>query len=180
MANNDPAPASKDTETYPRQVPSVGKERRLRSVRRAGLLALAGLVALGTLGLLGVRTTTTRASAGALDVTLRSASVARPGLAVPFRLTIRRAGGFDEPIEVRIDTHYLASLDENGVNPTADRATSDRSETIFSYDPPDGDVFTFWLDVRVEPSSMWRHDGATTVVVGSDAVVVDHPIWILP
>ncbi len=127
-----------------------------------------------------MRTATDTGRDGELEVRLTRAEVARPALAVPYRLVISRPGGFDEPIEVRVTTSYLEALDENGANPDPDASTTDGDDTIWTFGAPDGDVLTVWLDTRVEPGVQWRREGRTAVVVGTDQVVIDHPLWILP
>lgn len=172
--------ANSSQSTIPRHVPTVQDERRERFGRRLALAALTVFVLLGLSGLLGVRTRDTSASSGPLRVKLHRAVVARPALAVPYRLTISRADGFDEPIEVRITTSYLASFDENGTQPQPDSASTDGTDTIWEFDPPEGKEFTVWLDTRVEPSVQWKRAGSTTVVNGTETVTIDHPLWILP
>lgn len=159
---------------------TLTQERRSRRIRRAGLAAFAVFVLAGVLGFLGVRTTQSSGRDGDLQVELHHAQVARPALAVPYHLTIRREGGFDERIEVRISTTYLEAFDENGRNPEPADATVDAEETVWEFDPPDGEVLVVWLDTRVEPGVQWRVEGSTTVTVGSERVVIDHPLWLLP
>ena len=167
------------TSTEPRAV-DLPRERRGRWLRRIGLSCFTLLVLAGLLGFLGVRTTTDSGRDGELEVRLTRAEIARPALAVPYRLVISRAGGFDEPIEVRVTTSYLESFDENGANPDPDGSTTDGDDTVWTFGAPDGDVLTVWLDTRVEPGVQWRRQGRTSVVTGDELVVIDHPIWILP
>lgn len=167
------------TSTEP-DAPTIAEERRSRWMRRVGLGAFAAVVVAGLFGLLGVRTTTTGAADGPLSASLHHADIARPALGVPYELRIEREGGFDGPVEVRISTGYLSAFDENGRSPEPDAATSDGDDTVWTYDPPDGDVFTVWLDTRVEPGVQWRLEGRTVVRTGDDEVVIEHPMWILP
>lgn len=152
----------------------------MRLLRRLGLALLAMLVLAGVLGRLGVRTATDHGADGGLEVSLARATIARPALPVPYRLTVNRPGGFAEDVEVRISTSYLAALDENGRNPEPARSASDADETIWWFSPPDGDVLTVWLDTRIDPGVQWRREGTTTVVSEGDVVVIDHPVWVLP
>lgn len=168
------------TSTIPREVPDLGTEKRGRSMRRVALTVLTLFVLAGLTGALGVRSTSTTRRSGPLSVTLVHPVIARPALAVPYRLTISREGGFDETIEVRVSTSYLASFDENGTQPQPDSATSDADETVWEFEPPDGDVFTVWLDTRIEPAVQWRQDGSTTVTNGDETVTIDHPMWVFP
>ena len=172
-------PATSAATTIPR-VLSLADERRGRLARRGALGLLTVFVLLGLSGVLGVRTDTTAAASGPLHVELHHAVVARHALAVPYRLTIQRDQGFDGPIEVRISTSYLASFDENGTQPQPDRASTDGTDTIWEFEPPDGDVLTVWLDTRIEPSVQWRRKGSTTVVTSDETVTIDHPLWVLP
>ncbi|MGE3621201.1 MAG: hypothetical protein AB7L84_12140 [Acidimicrobiia bacterium] len=167
------------TSTEPVAV-GLARERRGRRLRRAGLAAFGAFVLAGLVGALGVRTTTDEARDGGLEVRLTRAVVARPALAVPYRLVVSRPGGFDDPVEVRVSTSYLEALDENGASPDPDSATTDGDETVWTFDPPEGEVLTVWLDTRIEPGVQWRRGGRTTVVNGGDRVVIDHPVWILP
>jgi hypothetical protein len=167
------------TSTAPRDV-GLRRERNGLWLRRAGLAAFTVFVGAGLLGFLGVRSATDRAQDGALHVSLTRAEIARPALAVPYRLVISRAGGFAGPIDVRITTSYLESFDENGATPDPESATTDGDETVWTFDPPDGDVLTVWLDTRVEPGVQWHRDGRTTVTNEGDEVVLHHPLWIFP
>ena len=168
------------TTTIPRDVPDLATEKRRRTMRRVALGALTLFVLAGLTGALGVRSTSTTRRSGPMQVTLVHAVVARPALAVPYRLTITREGGFDETIEVRVSTSYLSAFDENGTQPDPDSATSDADETIWEFEPPDGSVFTVWLDTRIEPSVQWRRGGSTTVTHGDETVTIDHPMWVFP
>jgi hypothetical protein len=166
--------------TVPGPVLGIDEERRGRALRRVALGALTLFVLAGLSGLLGVRTRTARASSGPLDVALEHAVVARPALAVPYRLTIHSADGFDQPIEVRITSRYLEAFDENGAQPEPDGATTDEDETVWEFDPPEGTTFVVWLDTRIEPGAQWRVPGRTTVASGDRAITIEHPMWGLP
>lgn len=166
--------------TGPRQSPTSAEERRTRRIRRVGLTFFSALVVAGLLGVFGVTSATTRASAGGLDVELTYARVARPALAVAYQLVIHRNGGFDAPIEVRINSSYLESFDENGSNPEPDSTTTDREDTVWTFPPPDGEVLTVWLDTRVGPGRQWRREGRTTVTYGTTSLTVSHDLWLMP
>jgi hypothetical protein len=166
--------------TIPSDVPTVAEERRERTWRRASLGILTLFVALGLFGFLGVRSSTASATSGPLRVSLDHAVIARPALAVPYRLTITRDGGFDQQIRVTIDSDYLASFDANGSEPEPESSSTDGEHTIWEFEPPDGTVFTVWLDTRIEPAVQWRVDGSTTVTHGEETVTIHHPLWILP
>jgi hypothetical protein len=159
---------------------TLAQERNGRLLRRIGLAAFTLFVVAGLAGLLGVRSTVSEGRDGDLHATLHHAQIARPALAIPYRLTIERDGGFDERIEVRLSTEYLQAFDENGRNPEPADTTVDGEDTIWEFDPPDGDTLVVWIDTRIEPGVQWRIAGSTTVVHGDEVLTIDHPLWILP
>lgn len=161
-------------------LPTVGEERRNAYVRAAVLVLVLLFVLAGLTGLLGVKTATSTATSGDLTVEVTYPSRARPALAIPFSITVTRQGGFDGPIEVAMTTSYLAAFDENGLNPDPDSATTNGENTIWTFERPDGDTFTIWLDTRIEPGVQWRRQGTTIVRTGGDEVTVDHTTWIFP
>lgn len=176
-----PAPRRTPTSTIP-DVADVDHERRSHRVRRVAIGVLVVLVLLGLSGALGVRSRTVEetSSGGALRAELTYASVARPALAVPFRLVLVHPGGFTEPVEVRITSSWLDSFDENGVEPEPAESTTEGDEAVWTFDPPPGEVFTLSLDTRVEPGVQWKREGTTFVETGLDRVRLHHTMWILP
>lgn len=168
------APTIPDAAT-PRQ------ERRAHRVRQVALAVLLAFVLAGASGSLGVRgRTVTRTTATGMTVELTYARIARPALAVPFRLVVHRPGGFDGPIEVRVTRSYLEAFDENGQIPDPTEATTEGDEVVWSFDAPPGHTFTLSLDTRIEPGVQWRRPGTTTVASDGEVVAIDHPTWILP
>ena len=166
--------------TLPQNIPGMSEERRGRALRRGGLAVFTAFVLLGLCGQLGVRSSTVRQRSGALSASLTFARVARPSLAVPYRLVISRAGGFDAPVEVRISSRYLEALDMNGINPEPAEQSSDESDLILTFDPPDSDELTVWFDSRIEPGAQWRVRATTTVNNGEERLRFDATTWILP
>lgn len=145
------------------------------------LAVLALFVLAGLAGAFGVSSrTVTAGEPDGLRAELTYASRARAGLAVPFALRIHRPGGFDQPISVTSRTSYLAAFDENGANPDPASSTTDDDTTTWTYDPPDGDTFTVWLDGRVEPGVSWRRRGTTVVRTGDEQVTLTYTTWIFP
>jgi len=156
-------------------------ERRSRLVRRVALAAFAVLVLLGLSSALGVRSRTVTADGnGGTRVRVTYPQVARPALAVPFEVEVSRPDGFDEQIEIRLDRSWLESFDENGVLPAPAEEASDGEDVVWTFDPPDGTVFTLALDTRVEPGVQWKRSGTTTVTVGSERIDIGHTMWIFP
>jgi hypothetical protein len=159
----------------------VTRERRAWRIRTAVLVVVAVFVVAGLFEQFGVQTRTVSGEgAGGLHVTVTYAARTRPALAVPFAVRVTRPGGFDHQIEISTTTSYLEAFDENGLNPDPDSATTDGSTTTWTYDPPDGDTFTLWLDTRIEPGVQWRRRGTTEVRTGDDTVTVRYTSWIFP
>jgi hypothetical protein len=156
-------------------------ERRSRLIRRIVLAAFTVVVLLGLSSALGVRTRTATADGSAgTRVRVTYPQVARPALAIAFEVEVSRPDGFDDQIEVRLDRAWLESFDENGVLPTPAEEASDGDKVVWTFDPPEGTVFTLALDTRVEPGVQWRRSGTTTVTVGSERIDVGHTMWIFP
>lgn len=96
-------------------IADVATERRNRLVR-AGALTLISLFVLGgLLGAYGVQASHLGAEGtGGLRVDLSYPARSRPALAVPYKLRISRAGGFDDPIEVSDPGPEPSTDDEGG------------------------------------------------------------------
>lgn len=167
------------TSTIP-EAADLRAERRNRAVRRVALALIALFVLVGLTGRLGVRSRTTSGRDGALTATLTYPHVARPALAVPYRLVVHVDEGTTEPVEVRIASEFLDSFDENGREPEPAATGTDGHDVIWTFDPPDGDTLVVTLDTRVEPGVQWRRAGRTTVTVGDDTVALAHDMWVLP
>lgn len=157
--------------TVPVEVP-FGRQRRARALRRTFLAALAIFVVLGALGAFGVRTGTAASSGGGYELEVRYPKVARPGLAVPWSVVVRRAGGFDGPIVMASTARYFDLFDENSLNPDPDMSTSDGARIIWEFSPPEaGDTFEVSLDTRTGPNVQWGSVGETAVLVDGEPVV---------
>ena len=159
----------------------------LRAARRSARLRLVGIsiVALfiiaAAAGLTGVRARTiSAAGADGTRVSLTYASISRPGLATPWDVVVERAGGFDDDIVVRTTSIYFAAFDENGLDPDPAESSSDATDTIWTFDPPEGDTLTVSFDARLEPGVQWRRRGTTTVEVGADRVTLSYTTWVWP
>lgn len=167
--------------TIPEQ-PPLERARRARTGRRAFLAVLCVFLLAGVLGLLGVRTSTVDATGGAYELELRYARVTRPGLAVPWSVTVRRDGGFDGPLTLATTSRYFDLFDENAFEPEPESVTTDGEWVIWELKTPDhGDTMEVSLDTRTGPNVQWG-DEATTAVLedGRPVVQVDYRTWVLP
>lgn len=136
----------------------------------------------GVLGLLGVRTSTVRATGGGYELEVRYPRVTRPGLAVPWSVTIRRPGGFDGPVVVSTTSAYFDLFDENSFEPDPESTTTDGELVIWEFTPPDhGDTMEVSLDTRTGPN-VQSGKGATTAILveGQPVVQVEYDTVVLP
>jgi hypothetical protein len=157
------------------------RSRRARTARRAFMAVVVAFVALGLSGLLGVRSRVTTVAGGGFELTVTYAQVSRPGLATPWSMEIRHAGGFDGPITVSTKTSYLDLFDENGFDPEPSTSTATADAVIWEFEPPDGDTLGISLDARVEPGTQWGRAGETSVLVdGKPVVTAKYKTWVMP
>jgi hypothetical protein len=147
------------------------------------IVGAAVLDAATPLGIYGVQTRTTSAtSPDGLQLEVRYGSVSRPALATPFDIRITSPGGFDGPVTVAVRSEYLALWDENGLDPSPSEETADGETTLWTFDPPDGDVLGISFDARIEPAAQNGESGRVAVVDddGVPLVFVDFTTRVLP
>jgi hypothetical protein len=152
----------------------VGRLRTLHLVTTAVLAAIMGLGVLDGFGFVpiyGVDTARVSAAGGGYELTVLYSTVSRPALATPLYLTVRRAGGFDRPIELALSQQYLSLFDENGLTPAPSAETSFGRFLLWEFDPPEGDVLTVYFDARVEPQMQFGRTGEAAVVEDGAPVV---------
>lgn len=169
------------TSTIPPERP-IERIRRARALRRAFLVLLFAFVAAGLFGVFGVRTATVRAEGGGYELEVRYAKVARPGLSVPWAVTIRRPGGFDGPVTLTTTAAYFDLLDENAFDPDPTSSTADGDDMIWEFEPPEaGDTLEISLDTRVGPNVQWGKSATTAVLEdGQPVVAIEYSTWIVP
>lgn len=96
---------------------NVGESARPRPVailRGAAIVLLIAVLLGGGLGLLGVQSTTASAQGGGYELDLRYARIARAGLDVPWTLTVRKSGNFDNPVVIAVTSHYFDMFETQG------------------------------------------------------------------
>ena len=145
---------------------SVGRVRLARNGRLLLLALLTALILAGATGALGARTTTTTATASGYELSVSFPSVTRPGLAIRWMVVVRHAGGFAEPIDIATTSAYFNLFDFNNLDPTPSGLTTDDTWSIWTFDPPPGDVLRVTMDARLEPARQSGNRATTTVWVG--------------
>ncbi|MGI8686858.1 MAG: hypothetical protein ACR2MO_17505 [Acidimicrobiales bacterium] len=160
----------------------MGRAVRARFIRRLFVVALSVFLLAGLLGFLGVRTGTTSAEGGGYQLEIRYAKVARPGLSVPWAVTIRHPGGFDGPVTLATNATYFDLLDENSFDPEPMSTTSDGERLIWEFEPPDGgDTMEVSLDTRIGPNIQLGTSGTTEILEdGKTVVTATYKTWIMP
>lgn len=157
--------------------PDLGRAKRARWLRRSFLAGLALFLLAGALNVFGVRSADTSASGGGYELTVTYPKAARPGLAIPWSVELRKQGGFepDETITVRAESKYFDLFDENGFSPTPEAETTDGRYTYWEFKaPPEGqDVLTVSLDTRIEPAAQNGKSGSVAVLDDDGEVVVE-------
>ncbi|MGH9264596.1 MAG: hypothetical protein ACRD1D_07885 [Acidimicrobiales bacterium] len=164
--------------------PDISTLTRARMGRRIFVTLLAAFLALGALGFYGVRTRTASASGGGYEVTVRYASVSRPGLATPWSVEISRPGGFPEGLTLAVTSSYFDAFDENGFSPTPVEETDDGVRTVWQFAPSEADTIEVSLDARIEPGVQWETVKGRVEVLsgptGSAVVEVDFSTFVMP
>ena len=135
------------------------------------LMVLAVLDGFGVVDAYGVDTKSTSATGGGYELTVRYGELSRPGLATPFDIAVRRAGGFDGPVTIGVDQDYLRLFDENGLVPAPSAETTSGRFVLWEFDPPDGDLLRVQFDARIEPAAQGGDDGAVAVLENGAPVV---------
>lgn len=148
-------------------------------------MALIGAIALaGVLGFLGVRTSVASSTGSGVSLRVGHASIARPGLAVPFSITIASTNGASlaSAVTTRVDSHYLEMFDENGLDPAPSFSFRTREWTWWTFEVPDGATeLEVSFDARIEPAVQWGRSATAAVEIdGSEVASVDFTTWVLP
>ncbi|KAF0963598.1 hypothetical protein [Rhodococcus sp. T7] len=142
---------------------------------------LAVIVVLGEVGLLGVRSATARASGGGYELTPTYLQIARAGLDVPWNLTVRKVGGFAEPVVIVVESDYFDIVENQGWTPEPSAETSDASRTYMTLDPRPGDTLTLGFDAYIQPSARIGAPGSVSILEkGHDVVTLEFPTWLVP
>ena len=164
---------------------ALPRQVRSRALRRLFVAALAVFLGLGALNFYGVRSRTASATGGGYEVSVRYASISRPGLATPWSMEVRRPGGFPDGVTVAVTSSYFDAFDENGLDPAPEEETNDGERTIWQFGPSVGDTLAISFDARIEPGVQFtRVKGRAEILAGPDdgppAVSVSFSTLVLP
>ncbi|GAA1133155.1 hypothetical protein [Nocardioides aquiterrae] len=149
--------------------------------RRGYLVLLLVVVAAGLAGLLGVRTVTDSADEADWSMTFTHAGVARAGLDVPWRVTVRHPGGFGKELTLALTADYLDIYEEQGFRPEPAETTRDGDTLFLTFTAPLGDTFVLDFDAYIQPSAQRGRGGTLSVMDdGARVATVDFDTRLLP
>jgi len=157
------------------------RPRAVAVLRGGTTVLLIAVLACGVAGVFGVHSTTASARGGGYELSLRYAQTARAGMDVPWSLTVRRAGGFDEPIVIAVTTGYFEMFETQGWSPEPSAETQDGDRSYMTFDPPPADTLTVDFDAYIQPSSQQGSDGSVSLWQnGTDLVTIPFTTWLAP
>ncbi|MFI7587252.1 hypothetical protein ACIB24_09280 [Spongisporangium articulatum] len=164
------------------EVKDASEIRRGLMGRRAALVVLLVVVLAGATGLLGVHTSTARASGGGYSIALDYARVSRAGLDSPWKVTVTRADGFDGELTLATSSTYFEMFETQGFSPEPDSETAAGGVLYQTFAPPEGATsFTVAYDAYIQPASQRGRTGRTTLIVdGREVTHVDYRTWLVP
>ncbi|MCW2538383.1 MAG: hypothetical protein JWN95_108 [Frankiales bacterium] len=155
---------------------------RRRWGRRLGLSVLLVIVLLGATGWLGVHANTRTADGDGYQLRVTYPQVARPGLDVPFRVTVRHAGGFTDDVSLAITSDYFRMFETQGFFPNASTDSNDGRYYYATFTkPPPGHDFQVDYDAYIQPSQQLGKGGSVELLVQGKAVAKVHiRTWLAP
>lgn len=137
------------------------------------LLGAAVLDGVGAVDVYGVEDAAVTDRGDGVELEVRYPSTSRPALASPFRITVRRDGGWSDGETVRIGVrrNYLEAWDLNGILPAPSAETNgeDADMIVWEFDPPGGDELVVTYESRIEPGVQSARRGWVAVLDGDDA-----------
>ena len=130
----------------------------------------------------GVSSDRTRASGGGYELEVKFTTVSRPALASPFDVIVRKAGGFDGPVDIAIASNYLEMWDFQALYPDPSESTAEPDRVILTFDEPEGDVLRIFMDARIQPPEQRGTEGWVAVLdeSGDEAVRVEFTTVVMP
>lgn len=171
-------------ETPGSTIQGISGEAKARAAawgRRAFLLLVLLLVVAGLSGFLGVHSRITSTSGGGYQLALQYPRIARPGLDVPWQVTVTHPGGFSGPVVLEATGNYFDIFESQGMTPQPSEETQDGTWWRLTFSPPPGDTLVVSMDIYVQPASQRGRSGTVRVLDhGTTAASVDFTTTLLP
>jgi hypothetical protein len=162
---------------------SADRIRRAAWLRRILIAILVAIVVVGMLGFFGIRTRTAETTANGFNLQVHFASIARPGVEVPFDVSVQRDGGFNGTVTLSVSGSYLSAVDAQSPQPEPQSTTADDDVVTMTFAAPQGDTLgVSWL-ATIDPAANAGRKQATITVLGDDgspAASVSIRTWVLP
>jgi hypothetical protein len=181
MARSGDIKRAEDIATAPRET-NISMVRRSRILRRSVLALVAVFILVGASGFLGARTDAVSAEGGGYRLTVFYPSITRPGLAIRWIAIVEKIGGFDHPIQLATTSTYFNLFDFNNLDPTPAELTTTGVLSIWTFDPPPGEVvMRITMDARLEPARQHGSKATTSVMIdGLTEVSVSYQTKVMP
>jgi len=145
-----------------------GSSRRAAIGRRALLAGMAAFVGAGASGWLGLRTQTRRASGGGYSMRLDYPRVARAGLDVTWRVTVRRDRPFEPavPVVLAVTGTFFDLFETQGFYPEPDAESRDGRWRYLEFTTAEGsDEMVVDFDTYVQPAAQLGREAEVRLVV---------------
>ena len=134
-------------------------------VRRGFLVFIAATVVVALTGRLGVHSADSSGIELGWSLRLHYAQVARPGLDVPWEVTVDRAGGFSGPVTLAITGSYFDIYETQGFHPQPSDESRDGDTLYLTFAPPDsGGRMVVAYDAYIQPASQQGAGGSVSVL----------------
>ncbi|MBV9831475.1 MAG: hypothetical protein JOZ82_07740 [Marmoricola sp.] len=143
--------------------------------RRVVVSLIAVLVLAGLAGYAGDKVGTRTTHAPPWSVQVQYPRVSRPGLDVPWQVTVRHEGGFKGQLQLAVTASYFDIFESQGFDPEPTNEAADGSTLYLSFNPPpSGDTFVLSFDAYIQPTSQQGQSGSLSVVDHGQRVATTH------
>jgi hypothetical protein len=151
--------------------------------RRIAITLLALVVVVGATGFLGVKSRTIYASGNGYRMSLTYPQVARPGLDIPWRLTVYAPpAGFPKQITIAVSNRWWDILEYQDLHPEPNVETATPEFIYLAFAPaPHSRRFSLSLDTYIQPSSQVGRS-ATVQLIANDQTMTQfsYKTWLVP
>ncbi len=132
---------------------------------------LVVVVVAGLFGFLGDRVGVVEGTAGdGHHLRLEYAQTSRPGLDVPFQITVTRPEGLDPEVTLAITGDYLRLYETQGWYPEPSEQTRDGQWVYLTFATEGQPVMVIDFDAYIQPNAVLPRSGQLAVVVDGEPV----------
>jgi len=162
-------------------VTTSGELRRSRLLRRVGIGLMLALVGAAAVGLLGVRTSTATSQIDSASLSVTHPSVTRPGLAVPFAVSVDDTIPLPKVVHVVVDAELFTHLDFQNVYPQPESVHEKDGRLDFAFRTGRESGFECFFDIRTGPDQQIKTASyQVTVAMTSAELSTNFSVLILP